>query len=79
MRSRKSLERRKQSEKIMTIILILLLGISFLCAFILVGACVISARSRDLSEETAPVESFEVPHAKTPAVTPLQTTSTPLT
>lgn len=59
----------------MTIILLLLLGISFFCALTLVGACIISARSRNVSEEIMPVEEYEPQHTMAPSAASLQTTT----
>jgi len=59
----------------MTLLLLIFLGISFLCAATLVGACMISGRSRDDSEEIMTSEAYDEPHAVNPPVPSLHTTT----
>lgn len=68
-------ETQKLSEIAMTMLLFIFLGISFLCTVTLVGACMISGRSRDDAEETIALEAYDESHAVNPSVPSLQTTT----
>jgi hypothetical protein len=57
----------------MAILSLLLLGISFLCALTLVGACVLSGQSRH-SEEIGASAEYEEPSTLQPSAPALQTT-----
>jgi len=59
----------------MTILLLILLAISFLCAVTLVGACMVSGRSRDYSEEVMTSEEYDEQPAVNPTVPALHTTT----
>jgi hypothetical protein len=59
----------------MTILLFALLAISFLCAVTLVGACILSGRSRDDSEEIMVSEACDEPPAVNSSVPALHTTT----
>jgi hypothetical protein len=59
----------------MTILLVIFLGISFICAVTLVSACKVSGRIRNASEERTASEGYDEQHAINPTVSSLHTTT----